>query len=158
MVELLAYQLARKKGKALAGICRGGQLLNVLCGGSMWQHVDNHGHSHDMVDVKSGEVVRTTSVHHQMMIPGADGEVTANCPAPVSKSKERMAGNGAEALVIHRQFFTPEPDIEAIWYPKHAAYCIQGHPEYVHPSNRLATYYMESLQRFFNFKSAPVIN
>jgi gamma-glutamyl-gamma-aminobutyrate hydrolase PuuD len=28
--------------KPKAGICRGGQFLNVMSGGSMWQDVDNH--------------------------------------------------------------------------------------------------------------------
>jgi gamma-glutamyl-gamma-aminobutyrate hydrolase PuuD len=33
------------------GICRGGQLLNVLSGGRMWQHVDKQGGNHDITDL-----------------------------------------------------------------------------------------------------------
>ena len=61
------------------GICRGGQFLNVMNGGEMWQDVDKHGVSagHDManlVDLGGTKfhrdyVLNVTSTHHQMMVP-----------------------------------------------------------------------------------------
>ena len=109
-----------------------------------------------MVDTTSGEVIMTTSVHHQMMIPSAGAKIVAHCPNPYSKSKERMGSEGSRTVIIHRQAFTPEPDIEALWYPEHAAFCIQGHPEYVRKDNRLARYYMENISKFFNFKISGI--
>src|SRR3546814_3238996 len=36
------FAIARRMHKPMAGICRGGQFLNVMCGGSMIQHVEGH--------------------------------------------------------------------------------------------------------------------
>ena len=52
------------KGKvAMAGICRGGQFLNVMNGGRMWQDVNNHaiGGTHEAFDRVSELPVQVTS-------------------------------------------------------------------------------------------------
>ncbi len=69
--------------KPMVGICRGGQFLNVMEGGKMWQDVNNHaGRIHDVVDIKSGKVVEgMTSTHHQQMIP-AENNVLCFQPHP----------------------------------------------------------------------------
>lgn len=51
------------------GICRGAQLGNVLCGGTLWQHVDNHGSRHpikDLTGIAKPHLLVASSVHHQM--------------------------------------------------------------------------------------------
>src|SRR5262245_15532218 len=52
------------------GICRGAQLFNILCGGSLWQHVDRHlgVSTHPIKDFATGRILNINSVHHQMMI------------------------------------------------------------------------------------------
>lgn len=110
------------------GICRGGQLLNVAAGGTMWQDVDRHaGSAHTAIVTHTGEVVTVNSLHHQMMRPGdlgtvilkADTVATIRTDADV---KEKRADAGETEWV--------EP--EAIYYPFMKALCFQPHPEYGH--------------------------
>ena len=69
--EKTIYNQALELGKCMAGICRGGQFLNVMNGGKMIQHVDGHatGRDHKLTDRVTGEEHSVTSTHHQMMIP-----------------------------------------------------------------------------------------
>ncbi|HEY9660041.1 MAG TPA: gamma-glutamyl-gamma-aminobutyrate hydrolase family protein, partial [Allocoleopsis sp.] len=67
--EMVLYKEAVKLQKPLVGICRGGQFLNVMSGGEMYQDVTKHTMSHDLTDLETGEVVYVTSTHHQMMKP-----------------------------------------------------------------------------------------
>lgn len=106
--------------KPKIGICRGGQLLNVLSGGSMWQDTDGHGHTHKAWDTRSKKEVRVSSMHHQMMRPHDSGEVltTARESSYVESAKER----------ILRRIEGYE-DIECVWYPSTKSLCYQPHPE-----------------------------
>lgn len=109
----------RLSGKRMLGICRGGQLLNVLSGGSMYQHVDRHNRTHVSVDVESGLEYDFSSVHHQMMIPGPDAKILAIAPG---QSTFRETDTSREE--------GRHDDIEAIFYEKTAAFCFQPHPEW----------------------------
>lgn len=111
---------AARGGKALpmVGICRGGQFLNVMNGGSMWQDVDNHGRDHELIDLLITKTpVVVTSTHHQMMIPADDGEEIAIA----YRAKHFLSG-------IPRR--KPRHDTEAVWYEKTRSLCFQPHPEY----------------------------
>lgn len=105
------------------GICRGGQLLNVMSGGSMWQHVDGHcpaGDSHPMIDLLfSRESIPVTSYHHQMMIKGPDGYVLA----AAQEAKNFESADPSKQKLKH------EYDPEVLWYPKTKSLCFQPHPE-----------------------------
>jgi hypothetical protein len=112
--------------KKKAGICRGGQMLNVLSGGSMWQDVDKHDNGHVIRDIKSGEEIFVTSMHHQMMIPSDEGEIFA--VANIAKTFTRMDESGnAEGMFIENP--RGWGDCEGVWYPKTKSLCYQPHPE-----------------------------
>lgn len=108
------------------GICRGGQFLNVMCGGSLYQHVDNHGihGKHDVLDFISGEVFLATSTHHQMMDPSAEAFILAMAREAKNKFRERMhiIEPGGEKREWN--------DVEACYYEHYNALCYQPHPEY----------------------------
>ena len=113
-------------GKMLVGICRGGQFLNVWHGGRMWQHVDGHaGIRHILQDVETGELVKVTSTHHQMMRPGDKAEIWV-----------RASCNGKD-----------EDDIEVLWYPHARALCFQPHPEF-DDAKETTDYFFSLIQRF----------
>lgn len=135
------YKQAQEMGIACAGICRGGQFLNVKNGGKMYQDVDNHGiaGTHPAFIVGNLIPVHVTSTHHQMMRPGDDGIVLMT--AGLSKRKEYKPGNVISTVHIKE----PEKlldDVEVVYYPETNSLCFQPHPEY---------YDHEGTIVFFNF-------
>lgn len=127
----------------MAGICRGAQFLNIMCGGDMYQHVDNHRvPDHEVEDLLTGELYRTTSTHHQMMIPGQRALVVAI--ARESRQREKVYKVGHK---ICDQRGTDGVDYETIYYPGPRALCFQGHPEYTGVPN-LADVYFEYLDEY----------
>jgi gamma-glutamyl-gamma-aminobutyrate hydrolase PuuD len=136
------FKLCRELNKPMAGICRGGQFLNVMCGGKLFQHVDGHaiGGTHEAVDVETGAVVDVTSTHHQMMRVGADGVLLAY--AGQSTFREHMVGKGQVANVPRSD---GDQDVEAVFYPASLALCFQPHPEYGYSDCR--DYYFNLISR-----------
>lgn len=124
--ERLVCALALRKGIAMAGICRGGQLLNVLNGGSMWQHVVGHTSAHPAKDVASGETILVTSTHHQMMIPPGDfSQYKLLLVGNQRGFKERVNRNGKVIRVENHK-----SDVEALMFPETRCLAFQPHPEY----------------------------
>jgi gamma-glutamyl-gamma-aminobutyrate hydrolase PuuD len=120
----------------MAGICRGGQLLNVLNGGSMWQHVTNHSvmKTHTAFCHLTEEDYNVTSVHHQMMIPAHDGKVLLSCSLAQTKQTPDKSFDGFA-----------QPDVEAIHYEATKCLCYQPHPEYVGVNHECQTLYFKYL-------------
>lgn len=95
------------KGKVpMVGICRGGQLLNVLNGGKMIQ---------DLGEYLSGDVVMCGSLYRQVRVDHHQG---------------MLSGRGGEILAYYE-----EPGVSCdyiIWYPETSCLCFQPHPEWGH--------------------------
>ena len=128
--ELDLFETCVKEGKKMAGICRGGQFLNVANGGKMWQHVNNHGlhGTHPAVNVLDGVTYQVTSTHHQMMRPAKQGMVLL-VAKNIASIKEHMINDKG---VIKTVVVTPghkEHDVEAVYYPRTKSLCFQPHPE-----------------------------
>lgn len=105
----------------MAGICRGGQFLNVVSGGKLWQDVNKHAISdtHIAKDIKNKRLYKVSSTHHQMIIPPMEAELIGI--ANLSTRKVNAAG----------EFESEEwTDVEVVWHPKTKALCFQPHPEY----------------------------
>ena len=122
--EMLVFEESMAKGKKLVGICRGGQFLNVMNGGEMYQDVTNHTRGHVMFIQGEGELVSfdVTSTHHQMMKPAKHGKVLAT--GPTSKVsywdlfeeewKEDVMSCGIEVVRYeHALCFQPHPEFSA---------------------------------------------
>jgi gamma-glutamyl-gamma-aminobutyrate hydrolase PuuD len=120
--EAILYAECKALHIPMVGICRGGQFLNVMNGGTMWQDVDNHTDSHYLTDVDTGEKVMVTSTHHQMMIPHMSGKVLAI--AQEAERKETMVNGGV------RLCQKKVDDVEVVWYPDSMSLCFQPHPEF----------------------------
>jgi len=126
------------------GICRGAQLLNCLNGGTLWQDVDRHTRDHMIVDTRTGEKIRATSTHHQMMRPNYKTGVVI---ATADESTRKLA-NPDHWEAGHSLFYPDDhKDTEIVWYPQTRTLCIQGHPEYV-PGSRFADYCFELMSEF----------
>lgn len=122
----------------MAGICRGAQFLNVMNGGSLWQHVTNHaiGGTHEAFCRLSEIPVQVTSTHHQMMRPGHDAKILMT--AQICQSKQSFAHEEPGAL---------SPDIEAVFYPSTKSLCYQPHPEFVGVNHECRITYFKYLER-----------
>lgn len=128
--EAVLFHKARDNNIPMVGICRGGQFLNVMCGGRMWQHVDNHAiaGTHQVHDLWTKEDYQATSTHHQMMRPSVKAIVIA--VASLANFKESMDGSNIE----HHEFPNAEArhnnDVEVCYYQEQNALCFQPHPEF----------------------------
>jgi GMP synthase-like glutamine amidotransferase len=110
------YSLDKEVPKV--GICRGGQLLNVLSGGKLWQDVDGHHGNHFAFDTRTNEPFEVTSIHHQMMRPSSDAVLLADA----HKSKyvcDELA-----------RYSHASSDPEALYYDTTKSFCFQPHPEF----------------------------
>lgn len=108
--------------KPMSGICRGGQFLNVMSGGKMWQDIEGHAiyGVHDAVD-RDGNIFKVTSTHHQAMRPSRGGVVILN--APGNYIVRHMDGENEVELVIF-------DSVEAVYYSHTNCLCFQPHPEF----------------------------
>lgn len=124
------FSLGQRLNIPMVGICRGGQFLNVMCGGKMIQEVPGriHCRPHDIIvdkepanhKNKGFKEIYATSTHHQMMVPGE------------------------EACIIGHAKEHSECDPEVVYYWQNKCLCFQPHPEYS-GFEELTDYYFELL-------------
>lgn len=140
MYESDMFNLALEQGKAMVGICRGGQFLNVMSGGTMYQDVSKHGGDHEITDLETGEVLLVSSTHHQMMKPSSKAILVAS--STLSGSREWW-----EEGVFKRD--VSKEDIEVVYYPETNCLCFQPHPEFFADRYKnMQTYFGECLERY----------
>lgn len=133
--EALIYAMALERGIPMAGICRGGQFLNVMNGGRLHQDVDGH----DRGDHKAylmGAVlpIIVTSSHHQMMALNWEAKPNILLTAAISTYRKYMsdltAPTSYEIITHPGNNDRNRNDIEACFYPGTKCLCFQPHPEY----------------------------
>lgn len=140
LFEKTQYDLAQEFGIACAGICRGGQFLNVMNGGKMYQDVDGHARSGGHVAFMYGYMlpIWVSSTHHQMIRPNYEADVHILMTAKEATHKEWM-GEGNKVLRIETPTDKKDrngdnvshlPDIESVYYPDSNTLCFQPHPEF----------------------------
>ena len=126
--ERSIYFACLEAGISMAGICRGGQFLNVMNGGKLWQDVDNHAHlvGHEVYDLWTHQVVPCSSTHHQMIRPAEEGVVIA-VAHNLATYKERVIPDGVLRYTVPKK--EEEEDVEVVYYPGTDCLCFQPHPE-----------------------------
>lgn len=145
--EVEAFMVAPGYEKLKVGICRGAQLLCALSGGRLYQHVDGHIGTHDMLYKNAkGEIEAhaVTSLHHQMMdaryIPHEHWAY-----ARISTFREHEEANRAEANYVTDGF-----DPEITWFPQTCSLGFQGHPEFHHKES--ADVFFDAVERAIELK------
>jgi len=115
----LAKELIKNKIPCI-GICRGAQLLNVVNGGILVQHLIDHPYGHNILKTYDGKEVHSNSSHHQMMVPKGEYELLA------WEDHERACHDPDNDMI------TVVPRVnEVIWFPNTKCLCIQPHPEWL---------------------------
>lgn len=120
----------------VVGVCRGGQFLNVMNGGKMWQDVDNHAISgtHKAMCKYWGEIM-VSSTHHQMMRPSESGVVLVSASLSTYKTNDEGTWNPAfdEGLDV---------DCEVVYYKDTKSLCYQPHPEIVSEDHQCRKHFL----------------
>lgn len=120
--EQIIFELALARKIPMTGICRGSQFLNVMSGGTMIHHLDNHGGRDHMMETADGRHIEVTSTHHQMSLPSEDGFIIG-----WSSIRRSQMYYGDKDLPIEYK----GKEVEAIYYPKNRIFAVQYHPEYM---------------------------
>ncbi len=145
--KLFSYCVDR--GIPMVGICRGGQFLNVMSGGRMYQHVEGHTRSHFLTDLSTGDGVYVSSTHHQMMLPGADAVLIATS---IDVEGERQWYEGQ----VFKKDITNE-GIEVVYYPHTNCLCFQPHPEFNGVAYQsMKEYFFSVMERTIGVKALEV--
>ena len=119
--EARLFEYLVGKGTPMVGICRGGQFLNVMAGGEMYQHVSGHTAPHEITDLETGEVVYVSSTHHQMMKPNKEGKI-------IAVSHNTSVREWFETGIARKD--TTEQGVEVVFYERVKSLCFQPHPEF----------------------------
>ena len=142
--EQAIYKGALDRELPMIGICRGGQFLNVMNGGKLWQHVTCHAGNHlarieippfSGPDKDKRRCIEVTSTHHQMMKPTPDAIVLMTA----CESLERHSPSYAEVGRPKDENL----DIEAVFYEDTGCLCFQPHPEFAHAPAALVDFFEE---------------
>lgn len=138
---------AIERGIPLIGICRGAQLVCAMAGGTLIQHVTNHGTSH-LMETNDGRRIMTTSVHHQMMYPfDVDHEMLAW--SDKKRSTTYMVKDSVGEDEHEKEEMADHVEPEVVYFPKIKAIAIQGHPEFVSDSKHpFVQYCMEVTRKY----------
>lgn len=148
--ERAIFNACKERGQFMAGICRGGQFLNVMNGGKMYQDVYNHAiaGTHPVVDLESGQEFPCTSTHHQMMRIGKKGKLLAQSSEMRSTIKLHMSELGRKrGLLVAKN---EEVEAESIYYPETRSFCFQPHPEMVGSEHPCQKWYLTKLESLLN--------
>lgn len=136
--EAVYFNRALEAGIPMVGICRGGQFLNVMSGGEMYQNVSKHTTDHTIIDAETGETVWVTSTHHQMMLPSSTALVVAF--ADLHGWREEWDGQ-----VFSRK--ESDMDYEVLFYEENKALCFQPHPEF-QEYTQMRTYFKRIVNKY----------
>lgn len=140
--DIQVFEAAMSALIPMVGICRGGQFLNVMNGGKMWQDVDNHavGGTHIMY-TNDNRKMNVSSTHHQMMRAGNDGHILGYC-VDLATYKETVV----DGELVRLEFDDADLDIEVLHYPDTNCVCFQPHPEYLDKEHPCQEYFFELLE------------
>lgn len=125
------FEIALKAGIPMTGICRGTQFLNVMCGGTMVQHLrKSHGGGHHSCETFDGEIFTVTSSHHQMIVPGPGCKRLAWAEHRLQLD-DLVYGGPRENLVLGLLDKESKVKVtEAIHYPEFKVFGCQFHAEW----------------------------
>ncbi len=121
--EMALFGAARKKGIPVLAVCRGLQLVNVVFGGTLRQHVElDEGAGHPQWEVDGHERTHTVSV--------VDGTLLGRLVAGeigVNSLHHQVVEEVGEGLVVSAK--ASDGVVEGLEYPAERIVAVQWHPE-----------------------------
>ena len=130
------------QGVPIIGICRGAQLLNVVNGGILVQHIEGHaiGREHLCTEVETDRVFSVSSTHHQMMVAHVDGKVLF---------KDYTNTQGVHWDNVNERYDYNHVT-EVVYYPATKSLCIQPHPEWMKQDSPFVQWINEFIKNEWN--------
>jgi gamma-glutamyl-gamma-aminobutyrate hydrolase PuuD len=144
--ETIWFDIAKRDGIPMAGICYGGQFLNVMNGGWLWQDVSGHQKPHYCLDDETGETYLVSSTHHQQMRVSRDAVVLAKSGETTWRCYRTKSGKEFTVAVNPQRYTDPE----VVLYPDTKSLCVQYHPEYEGYTSLAERYFNLIDQHLFN--------
>ena len=134
----------------MVGICRGGQFLNVMNGGTIYQDVDNHalGGGHVAIDTVTYQELIVSSTHHQMIKPTDDAIVLLYARLASKKVNFNLEFELFEDCCQGDFKAVLEVDTEACYYPATNSLCFQPHPEFFDRHNECQVLFFEYVTEY----------
>lgn len=139
--EIALIKQAKQHNVPIIGICRGAQLMCVVSGGKLAQHINGHGWHHRVALHDEGGVeVVCNSSHHQMMLPAADAKILATAGAASG------LGEGNKEQYHERVN-------EVVYFPTLNGLGIQAHPEWDDCSEDFISYCRRKIKEYLYGKT-----
>lgn len=123
----------------ILGVCRGAQMGCAAAGGILIQDVLGHGRGHS-IETNDGQILYTTSCHHQMMYPWNVKHELLAWTRP-SFSWEQETGKHYQPLELGTlnggltddecKLAIEMKQPEIVWFPTIKCLAVQGHPEWM---------------------------
>lgn len=136
--EVGIFKFAVLNNIPMVGICRGAQLLCVMSGGSLIQHIEGHGMSHEMTTY-DGRKMLVSSSHHQMM----------DIRNPADAVLLGYAESRSKSYLTDTRELSPsqmgDKDIEVVYFALTNALCHQPHPEWMDNRSAYVDFFFETI-------------
>ena len=132
--EWKAMQYAKMHNIPIIGVCRGAQFLCAFSGGTLIQHTTGH-HQNHLMTTSEGEIIETSSCHHQMMYPFAVPNYELLAWSTEGRS---TCYEGQEGQVYSDM--KSRVEVEVVYFPQTRGLAIQGHPEWCEQDSEFARY------------------
>ena len=136
ILETALIRRAVELGVPIIGICRGAQLLCAMAGGTLAQHIEDHGNSHSVtLHDEDGSVIKCNSSHHQMMIPPTSAKILAT-------------SEGTIGVDEYNKPIKYDRVNEVVWFPTIKALGIQPHPEWTNCPREFFNYCVRKIKEY----------
>jgi len=149
-LEKKIFLYCKENNIKMMGICRGIQFLNVMSGGKMYQHIDNHaGVYHPIFYPALKESHFVNSLHHQMV-------KLSNTAIPIAFTKPKLCNwcineSGRAAKLI-------DEEIEAAVFPENNAVGVQFHPEIMKTEERGRNIFINMMKDFLKYEMKEFVS
>ena len=135
--EISLFKQAVALGMPIIGVCRGAQLACALSGGTLFQHISGGHHGNHLVKTFDGKALETSSCHHQALnLEKVGHDLMA---WDYDRITSAFTDKEIKEVVI--------PEVALLHKTKTLA--IQGHPEWMKPTDPFVKWLSNLLQTRF---------
>lgn len=149
---------AMKENKLIVGICRGLQGIHIAAGGKLIQNVTFHRSDHDIVDLFTGDIFSTNSLHHQMVYLESLAPEKYSLIAKSYPNRSTIYTDGYNLSLKNKDgvLLSNDPDFqepEVVYYFDINALGFQYHPEMLFETSHCYKYSRSIVEEMLSMRS-----